>query len=68
MRRPRSSRSFSSNTWRSSKHAKDKTDAKMKDYLFAVIEGLGVPEHAAEQNFIDRERGAPVIHRRSNDG
>ncbi len=25
------------------KHAKDRTDARMKDYLFAVIEGLGVP-------------------------
>lgn len=51
------------------KHAKDKTDAKMKDYLFAVIEGLGVPEHAAEQKTLSTEsEELPVIHRRSNDG
>lgn len=54
------------------KHGTDKTDARLKEYLFQVVTGLGVP--LADIEMIEdeedvvpdpAEQSLPIIHRRN---
>lgn len=53
------------------KHGKDKVDQRMKDYLFSIITGLGVPEsdiEVVEEILEELPLPKPIIHRRLSNG